>query len=561
MRSACGVLGLLALCGVAWTEDGILVVHVSDLNERPINGVQLAAIGSSTGPPTAAGTTRIRLAPGIRPGHWVTLQIVAHRQGKDLVFVSPWDSRVPVPSFESGPDNFARVWLAEAGSKTLVQDGRGVASITAQYLARTAPQAGQEAIKVHREAVLAELARKHGLQPADIDAAVQAWAMKTKDPYQLGLAALYAQNYAQAAQLLSKSLQENETDYVNNAVFLGQALYREGDYVRAAEAYRKAKALRAEDPDILDGLGVALYALGQYSEAEPLYYRALRIREESLGSDHPAVARSLNNLEWLYQRNGQLKEAERLAERALLICEKALGPDHPEVATLQNNLASVLQAERKYERAEALYQRALEVLEKKLGPDHPDVAAALNNLASLYEEQVRYEDAEPLYQRALRILEKALGPYHAYVATTANNLGVLYFHQRKYTEAESFLHRALQVGERALGPNHPEIGAWLNNLANLYAVQGEDSEAEPRYREALRIFAEALDPDHPEVAATMYSLGKLYERQGKYGEAEPLYIRALGICEKVFGLDDRRTVETRERLDKLRARRSSTPQP
>jgi hypothetical protein len=44
---------------------------------------------------------------------------------------------------------------------------------------------------------------------------------------------------------------------------------------------------------------------GRYAEAEPLIRRSLAIREEVLGQDHPNVARSLNNMADLYERQNR----------------------------------------------------------------------------------------------------------------------------------------------------------------------------------------------------------------------------------------------------------------
>ena len=62
-----------------------------------------------------------------------------------------------------------------------------------------------------------------------------------------------------------------------------------------------------------------------------------------LGPDHPDVARSLNNLADLYERQGRYAEAQPLFERALAIRERAVGPDHPDTATSMNNLAAFYQ--------------------------------------------------------------------------------------------------------------------------------------------------------------------------------------------------------------------------
>ena len=119
-------------------------------------------------------------------------------------------------------------------------------------------------------------------------------------------------------------------------------------------------------------------------------------------------------------------------EEILQVLETKLGSEHPDVATTLNNLAGLYRSMGSYEKALPLYQRDLEISEKVLGPEHPDVATTLNNLAGLYKHMGSYEKALPLYQRALEIYEKVLGPEHPYVATTLNNLAVLYNNMGAY---------------------------------------------------------------------------------------------------------------------------------
>jgi len=84
-----------------------------------------------------------------------------------------------------------------------------------------------------------------------------------------------------------------------------------------------------------------LYNAGKYDEALSLAERALEIGEKALGSEHPTVATSLNNLAALYHAKGDYTKAEPLYQRALGIWEQALGPMHPQVATSLNNLAAL----------------------------------------------------------------------------------------------------------------------------------------------------------------------------------------------------------------------------
>ena len=92
-----------------------------------------------------------------------------------------------------------------------------------------------------------------------------------------------------------------------------------------------------------------------------------------MGSRHPDVASSLNNLALLYQKLDRPTDAERLYKRALTVAERALGPDHPNVATSLNNLALLYETLGRVADATSLYKRVVAIREKAWGPSHPDV--------------------------------------------------------------------------------------------------------------------------------------------------------------------------------------------
>jgi len=280
---------------------------------------------------------------------------------------------------------------------------------------------------------------------------------------------------------------------------------------------------------------IQLYQQGQYQAAIPLAQQALAIRERLLGTDHPAVATSLNNLASLYQDMGNYVAAEPLYQRSLDIWEKALGPDHPSVATSLNNLASLYQDMGNYAAAEPLHQRSLAIREKALGTDHLHVADSLNNLAELYRAMGNYAAAEPLYQRSLAIREKALGTDHSSVANSLNNLALLYNSMGNYAAAEPLYQRSLAIWEKALGADHPSVANSLNNLAGLYNSMGNYAAAEPLYQRSLDVWEKALGENHPSVANSLNNLAELYQAMGNYAAAKPFYQRSLAILEKALG--------------------------
>ncbi len=181
-----------------------------------------------------------------------------------------------------------------------------------------------------------------------------------------------------------------------------------------------------------------------FAEAGTQLEAALELAEAFAGAD-PRLARTLNNLAYIYRRVGRYHDAEPLYRRSVALREAALGPDHPNVATVLNNLAGLYQAQRRYDEAEALFVRALDIRERALGPEHPDVATSLNNLAGLYRVLGRDGDAEPLFQRSLDIIEKVHGPDDQRTAKWLFNLSRLYLAQGRFEEARNLEARARAI--------------------------------------------------------------------------------------------------------------------
>ena len=117
--------------------------------------------------------------------------------------------------------------------------------------------------------------------------------------------------------------------------------------------------------------------------------RALAIEEKSLGTEHPRVAMSLNNLAALFGATNRLSEAEPLMRRALAIEEKSLGTEHPDVAILLNNLGQLLQATNRLSEAEPLIRRYLIIFidfTRRNEQEHPHLWAAFGNYRRLLQD-------------------------------------------------------------------------------------------------------------------------------------------------------------------------------
>lgn len=164
---------------------------------------------------------------------------------------------------------------------------------------------------------------------------------------------------------------------------------------KALAVFQRALALSDAGAQPLDWAHAAVWVafvltdMARYAEGEPLLRQAMKLREEMLEQDDPAVAEVLNNLAALLQATNRLEAAEPLMRRALEIDEKSYGPEHPRVAIHLNNLAQLLQDTNRLEAAEPLSRRMVGIFlhfTRRTGHPHPHLDAALENYARILKD-------------------------------------------------------------------------------------------------------------------------------------------------------------------------------
>jgi hypothetical protein len=75
--------------------------------------------------------------------------------------------------------------------------------------------------------------------------------------------------------------------------------------------------------------------------------------------------------------------------------ETLLGSKHPDVAMTLNNLAVLGKSRGRYVEAEAMYRRALAIFEQSLGTAHPKVITCRKNFAGLMRKMAREKERQP----------------------------------------------------------------------------------------------------------------------------------------------------------------------
>ncbi len=77
---------------------------------------------------------------------------------------------------------------------------------------------------------------------------------------------------------------------------------------------------------------------GHYAVAEDLLREAADLQEQTLGPNHPDLAKTFNNLGIVCEMTDNPIDAEHYLRRAHAIATATLAPDHPFVATSSKNL-------------------------------------------------------------------------------------------------------------------------------------------------------------------------------------------------------------------------------
>jgi tetratricopeptide (TPR) repeat protein len=446
----------------ALAEAGTRVLLVArDLEDHPLAGFRFSYGGAVSRATDPAGATRLDLPPGTGPGQQIKILLVqSSKKTVDWFLINP---QVNIPT-------------GSASAELVLMRRSDFHQIAAE--ARDSPQALRSDEQLTAEApkrALVEAAARHGLTPEQLESAILSFA-ETQDSKDRGIAAYLEGQYQKAEELLNGAVEKKESDFVETVRYMGATQFRQVKYRAAADSFRKALALRGEDPTLLRWLGESFRALADWTEAEPMLRRALEIDENNYGKEHQNVARDLNNLALLLKDTSRLAEAEPMMRRALEIDEKSYGKEHLNVARDLNNLATLLQDTNRLAEAEPMMRQALDIAEKRYGKEHPSVAIVLNNLVAFLPDPNRLAEAEPMMRRALEIDEKSYGKEHLNVARDLNNLAALLQDTNRLAEAEPMMRRALAIlldFSRRTGYENPNQEVVAANYRGLLQAMGK----------------------------------------------------------------------------------------
>jgi len=573
---------ILLAAGPGWAEDGVLIVHVTYLGKKPIPGVRIGTTGDGSTVTTGVeGKARIRLAPGVKDGQEVALQVVPREGDKESwVFISPWDQRVLIPPFEGG--QAVSVVLAKKGDKIALLGSIEGRKAIAQSIISSVGQRQQAKTKItdeQRRAVLQQQAAAYGLKPEDVDGALRTASQQSSDPYENGLTALYEKNYPVASERLEKALAASEKELTHvkdtlgdRAFFLGRSLYEQDRYQEAEIAFKRSAEFRGEHSETLTWLGLTLLSEAKYSEAATALGRAfeadprtnsslsifiesnllsylsdhgdlkgavrleedvLETRLRVLGVDHPDTLFAMATLAEKAQKLGYLAQARTLEEYTLEAMRRVLGADHPNTLIVMLNLATTLSAQGDLGEARKLEEYVFAARQRDQEAKDPDLVA-MGNLAETLRAQGDLAGARKLQERVLETRRRVLGYDHPNTLTAMSNLAVTLKTQRDLVGARKLDEQVLEARRCVLGADHLDTITTMGNLAVILREQGDLSGAQVLEEEVFRIRQRVLGVEHRDTLTAMSNLAVTLRTQGNFGEARKLQEYILEIRRRIL---------------------------
>lgn len=365
---------------------------------------------------------------------------------------------------------------------------------------------------------------------------------------------------SEVLQLATRTLHAKESrlgtdhrDLVPSLLNLGDALIAAGDFDQAIAVTQRAVTVCERDGNGADGtielaraldhLGSALSARRRHSEALKSFTRSLAIKEHLLTPLDTEIARTLEGMTLILQREAAYTQSGALVRRAASI-HAAADPNHPAYTVTLNLLAQQLWFEGDLPASKAASERAVAHAERTLRHDHPTIALSLRYLAATVCDLGEAAECLGLTRRALDVAQNAFGAGRPGTGEYLNDLGFVEFDEGDYQTGRSLLQQSLAIYEAHYGPWHEYVAGSLTGLARAETRLGNYETAAKELSRVVAIHSRVEGPNHPYVAMALTDLASVYTELGLHSRARLLLERALAIRERSLGPDHRDVART-----------------
>jgi tetratricopeptide (TPR) repeat protein len=294
----------------------------------------------------------------------------------------------------------------------------------------------------------------------------------------------------------------------------------------SAAAARSGGFPPAFDERRLELIGVIAAQRGDLKTAVASHEQALAAATKLFGNENPALWSAEVQLATTLARSGAWVQALPHFEHARRLRESSVGPDHPDVALILSNLAGCYEHAGQTDKALVSVKKAFQIREKTYGPNSPFLVATLNNLADFELRNHELAGALADIERAQAIATRFPGPtsptYHVVATTHAEILGA----SGRVAEARKAFDDVLALEHQT---KSPELGTTLAARATLELAQARWKDAASFEESAIAAYETAGGPDDLSLWKPLAGLAQARHALDKKADVKPLLDRALAI--------------------------------
>ncbi len=246
--------------------------------------------------------------------------------------------------------------------------------------------------------------------------------------------------------------------------------------------------------------------LGHLDDNKGLLGRFVDHREALAAVDPDETAALLSNQALTLGDLGEFRAARDYMKRAIKITQQHLKPDHPALAVNYSNLATILKNLPDLPEARKYMDLAIAIEQKYFEPDHPTLAVSYSNLAGILIDLPDLPGARWYAERAIQIKQSHCKPDDPTLAVSYSNLGVILTHLNDLPEARQNMERAIEIDKKHFESDHPILAGRYHNFAFIELADGNKVKACELWRAAYAIFTRHFAKEHPRVQTVARAL-------------------------------------------------------
>ena len=194
---------------------------------------------------------------------------------------------------------------------------------------------------------------------------------------------------------------------------------------------------------------------GRYEQATTNFEAALKVAEKFPDND-PRKIESYENLADVYRLTSEYRQAIPLREKAWRLRESTIGAEHPDTIDSLGRFAGAYGIANDHTRAEPIFRQHHALQQKIHGAESDQALTSLEWLAATLLNAHKNDEAAELLYGIIAVRKKTLQPWDEKIARAYDLLGLLYFQQQKFAEAEKVYLQSLDARDRGV-PNRRNL--------------------------------------------------------------------------------------------------------